>query len=61
MKRNLHVALLLLIYFTKWPLFIGIPILYLITPYESNLMMNSFWFLAFVAIFWDVVRKFTNA
>lgn len=61
MKRKLYGSLLLLIYFTKWPIFIGIPLLYLMTPYESNFVMNSCWFLAFVAIFWDVIRKFINA
>jgi len=61
MKRKLYGSLLLLLYFTKWPIFIGVPLLYLLTPYESNFMMTSCWFLAFVAFFWGVIRESLNA
>ncbi len=61
MKRRLYGSLWLLVYFAKWPIFIGIPLLYFMTAFESNLVMNSVWFIAFTAIFWDMIRRFTNA
>ena len=60
MKGKLYGSLWLLIYFMKWPLAVGIPLLYQMTSYEPTLVMNSIWFFAFTAIVWDVVRWFDH-
>lgn len=58
--KYLYTSIRIIVFFSKWSLVLGVPILYTLTPFEPHLIMNTLWFIALSAIVWDTVVKFLN-
>ncbi len=42
-------------YYVKWPILIGLPILYFGLDYDSNLVMNILWWYCFILALKDFI------
>ncbi len=54
--KQLYGSLLLLIYFVKIPIFVGVGVLYIFTPFEPNVVLSGFWVVSALALIADVLR-----
>ena len=57
--RELYGALILFFYFLKWPIFVGIPILYY-QGLHNNWIANIIWVISFILVIKDFVLKIKN-
>lgn len=53
--RHFYAAGWWLVYVAKWPVMVGVPLLYTFSAFEANWMLNSVWVISATAILWDCI------
>lgn len=53
--RYFYAAGWMVLYFGKWPVSLGVPLLYTFTVFEANWVLNSIWVICFTALLWDCI------
>ncbi len=53
--KHLYGVGIIFFYYLKWPILIGLPILYFGLDYKSNLVMNILWWYCFVLAIKDFI------
>ena len=53
--KELYGVGIIFFYYIKWPILIGLPILYFGLDYKSNLVMNLLWWYCFILALKDFI------
>jgi len=53
--KELYGVGIIFFYYIKWPILIGLPILYFGLDYKSNLVMNILWGYSFILVVKDFI------
>jgi len=53
--KELYGVGIIFFYYIKWPILIGLPLLYFGLDYKSNLVMNILWGYCFVLVLKDFI------
>jgi len=56
--KELYGAGIIFFYYTKWLIFIGLPILYYLLEYKQNYIMNILWVYSLILIIKDFIVLF---
>ncbi len=56
--RELYGSAILFFYFLKWPLFVGLPVLYYFYDLNNNLILDLLWLLCLALIIQDLWKLF---
>ena len=56
--RHLYGSSILFFYYLKWPLLIGLPVLYFWLDYSSNTILNILWIWSLILAVKDFVKMF---
>lgn len=58
--RDLYVTWILFFHYVKWPIFFGLPILYLEMGYERNIVMDILWVYSCALVIEELYRRFSG-
>ena len=54
--RHIYGAGIIFFYYMKWPILIGLPILYFVLDYPSNDILNILWLFSFILAIKDFIK-----
>jgi len=58
--RHIYGVGIIFFYYVKWPILIGLPILYFALDYPSNMILNILWIWSFVLVAKDFYLLLKN-
>ncbi|MGB5964229.1 MAG: hypothetical protein WBF77_11605 [Sulfurimonadaceae bacterium] len=56
--KEIYGSVIMFFYFLKWPIFLGLPMLYYFYGLKNNYVMDALWVLCLVLIIKDFWRMF---
>ncbi len=56
--KHIYGGIILFFYYMKWPIVIGLPVLYLYLGYERNIFLDVLWVLCIILIIKDFVTMY---
>ena len=56
--RHIQGAAILSFYYLKWPIVLGLPIMYLYLDYKRNIILDFLWIVCLVLIFKDFFEMY---
>jgi hypothetical protein len=58
--KDLYGTWLLFFYYIKWPIFFGLPLLYLEMDYEHDMVMDILWVYSAILIITELYQRFIS-
>ena len=58
--KDLYGSWMLFFHYLKWPIFLGLPILYFDLDYEQNIVMNIIWVYCFYLVAVSLINMYKN-
>jgi hypothetical protein len=59
--RDLYGTWILFFHYVKWPIFFGLPLLYLEMDYKHDMVMDGLWIYSFYLVVVEIYNRITGS